>query len=74
MRGDGLVVVVLGCLDGAERVVPVGFQGVGDEPVVGVDREVAAPREVGVVPGPLDVVDGAAYRLARRGFPARLGR
>ena len=56
MRGDGLVVVVLGCLDGAERVVPVGFQGVCDEPVVGVDGQVAAPRQVGVVPGPFDVL------------------
>ena len=52
----GFLVVVLGGLHGAQRVVPVGFQAVGDQPVVGVDGEVAAAGEVGAVAGPFDVV------------------
>jgi hypothetical protein len=32
-------------------VFPVGFEGVGDEPVGGVDGEVAAAGQVGVVVG-----------------------
>ena len=31
--------------------VPVGFQAVGDQPVVRVDGQVTAPRQVGVVAG-----------------------
>src|SRR5207247_7439886 len=51
----GLVVGVLGLAQGAERGVPVGFEGVGDEPVGGVDGEVAAAGQVGEVAGALDV-------------------
>ena len=51
----GLVVGVLCVGEGAQRGVPVGFEGVGDEPVGGVDGEVAAAGQVGVVAGALDV-------------------
>src|SRR6266568_9521073 len=51
----GVVVVVLGGLQGAQRLVPVGFQGSGDQPVAGVDGEVAAAGQVGAVPGAFDV-------------------
>jgi hypothetical protein len=51
----GLVVVVLGVGELAEPVVPVGFQGVGDEPVGGVDGQVATPRGVGGVLGAFHV-------------------
>ena len=51
----GLVVGVLCFAEGAQRGVPVGFEGVGDEPVGGVDGEVAAAGQVGVVAGALDV-------------------
>ena len=54
--GAGVFVVVLGGLELAERVVPVGFEGVGDEAVVGIDRQVAAAAELGAMPGALDVV------------------
>ena len=47
----GLLVGVLGVAVGAQGVVPVGFEGVGDESVGGVDGEVAAAGEVGVVAG-----------------------
>ena len=53
--GGGAFVVVLGGLELAEGVVPVGFEAVGDEAVVGVDGEVAAAGEVGVVAGSFDV-------------------
>jgi hypothetical protein len=33
--GAGVLVVVLGGLQGAQRLVPVGFEGVGDEAVSG---------------------------------------
>lgn len=45
----------MGCLEGAEGVVPVGLERVGDEPVVGVDGEVAAAGELGALAGALDV-------------------
>jgi hypothetical protein len=51
----GLVVGVLRLGEGAQRGVPVGFEGVGDEPVGGVDGEVAAAGQVGVVAGALDM-------------------
>src|SRR6266566_1489093 len=38
----GLVVGVLCLGEGAQGGVPAGFEGVGDEPVGGVDGEVAA--------------------------------
>jgi hypothetical protein len=67
----GSVVLVLDVLELAELVVPVGFEGVGDEPVVGVDGEVAAACEFGVVAGAFDVLEGAARRLALRVGRAR---
>jgi hypothetical protein len=45
----------LGGLQCAQRLVPVGFEGVGDEPVVRVDCEVPAAGEVGVLAGSFDV-------------------
>jgi hypothetical protein len=50
--GGGVFGGVVGVLRGvevAEGGVPVGFEGVGDEPVGGVDGEVAAAGQVGVV-------------------------
>jgi hypothetical protein len=38
----------------ARRGVPVGFAGVGDEPVNGVDGQVAAAGQVGMVAGALN--------------------
>ena len=49
----GLVVGDRGA-DFGQGGVPVGFQGVGDEPVGGVDGQVAAAGQVGVVAGALD--------------------
>jgi hypothetical protein len=51
----GFVVGGMGVVEGAQRGVPAGFEGVGDEPVGGVDGEVAAAGQVGVVAGALDV-------------------
>jgi len=51
-----LLVVVLRLAEGAEGVVPVGFEGVGDQTVVRVDAEVAAAGQVGAVPCSFDVV------------------
>jgi hypothetical protein len=51
----GPVVGVLGVAELAQRVVPVGFEAVSDEPVVGIDRQVAAPGGLGAVAGPFDV-------------------
>ena len=42
-------------LSSRRAVFPVGFEGVGDEPVGGVDGEVAAAGLAGVVAGALDV-------------------
>ena len=73
--GGGLaVVVVLGGLQGAQRVVPVGFEAVGDEPVVGVDGQVAAAGEVGAVAGAFDVGAAQLVGFGRRGFRVRPAR
>ena len=61
----GVVVGVLGLAECAERGVPVGFEGVGDEPVGGVDGEVAAAGQVGVVAGALDVRGAQGVGLVR---------
>ena len=58
-------------MQGAQRVVPVGFEGVGDEPVVGVDGEVAAAGQVGVVAGAFDV--GGAQRVGFGGAGVQFG-
>lgn len=53
--GLGGVVIVLGAGEFAQRVVVVGFEVLGDEPVGGVDGEVASPGEIGGVLGARDV-------------------
>ena len=50
----GLVTGVLGIGQFPQGGVPVGFEGVGDEPVSWVDGQVAAACQVGVVAGALD--------------------
>jgi hypothetical protein len=51
----GFVVVVARVGELAELVVPVRFEGVGDEPVGGIDGQVAAAGGVGGVLGALNV-------------------
>ena len=54
--GSGLAfVLVLGGLQRAQRVVPVGLERVGNESVVRVDGEIAAAGELGALAGPVDV-------------------
>jgi len=65
------VVVVFGGAQGAQRVVPVGFQAVGDEPVVRVDGQVAAAGQVGVLAGSFDVA--AAQRVGFVGAGLEFG-
>jgi hypothetical protein len=67
----GLVIGFLGLVLGAQGGVPVGFEGVGDEPVGGVDGQVAAAGQVGVVAGALDV--GCAQRVSLVGPVLELG-
>ena len=57
-RGGLAVVFVLGGLQRAQRLVPVGFEGVGDESVVRVDGEIPPAGEFGMLAGTVDV--GAA--------------
>jgi hypothetical protein len=59
--GPGGGVVVLGVGQLAQAGVPVGFEGVGDQPVAGVDGQVAAAGLVGGVLGALD--RGGAQRV-----------
>ena len=66
----GLVVGGLGVAQGAQGGVPVGFEGAGDEPVGGIDGQVAA-GQVGVVAGALDV--GGAQRVGFGGSLLKLG-
>ena len=70
----GLLAGVLGLAEGAQGGVPAGFEGVGDEPVGGVDGEVAAAGQVGVVAGALDVGGAQRAGFGRRGAGARPGR
>ena len=65
------VVGGLGVVQGAQGGVPVGFEGAGDEPVGGVDGQVAAAGQVGVVAGALDV--GGAQRVGFGGSLLEFG-
>jgi hypothetical protein len=67
----GLVMGFLRLIEGAERGVPVGFEGVGDQPVGGVDGEVAAAGQIGVVAGAFDV--GCAQRVGLVGAVLEFG-
>ena len=67
----GFVVGGLGVVEGAQGGVPVGFERAGDEPVGGVDGEVAAAGQVGVVAGALDV--GGAQRVGFGGAVLEFG-
>jgi hypothetical protein len=59
-----LVVVVLRLTQRAQGIVPVGFQGVGDQTVVRVDPEIASAGQVGALPGPLNVVAAQCVRYS----------
>src|SRR6185312_242482 len=69
--GAGAFVVLVRGLQGAERVVPVGFEAVGDEPIIGVDGQVAAPCQVRAVAGAFDVP--AAQRVGLGGAGVQFG-
>ena len=68
----GFVVGGLGVAQGAQGGVPVGFEGVGDEPLGGIDGQVAAAGQVGVVAGALDV--GCAQHIGFGGSLLEFGR
>jgi hypothetical protein len=59
----GLLGCVPGLGEGAQRGVPVGFEGVGDEPVSGVNGQVAVAGQVGEVAGALDVRGAQCFGL-----------
>jgi hypothetical protein len=67
----GSVAGFLGLAEGAEGGVPVGFEGVGDEPVGGVDGQVAAAGQVSVILGAFRV--GGAQRVRFGGPVLKLG-
>ena len=67
----GPVVGVLGVAQGPKRVVPVGFEAVGDEPIVGIDRQVAPPGGLGTVTGAFDV--GGAQPVGFGGASGEFG-
>jgi len=50
------VVLLLGGTQGAQFCVPVGFQGISDEPVVGVDAQVAALGQLCLVASAFDLL------------------
>jgi hypothetical protein len=66
--GGVALVVVLGGLELAQGVVPVGFEAVGHEPVVGIDGQVAAAGEFGAVAGPFDVAAPQGVGFVGAGF------
>jgi hypothetical protein len=68
-RGLGRPVAVVLCVaELAEGVVPVGFESVGDEAVVGVDAEIAAAGDIGVVSGSFHVGVAETAGFVRSGF------
>ena len=67
----GLVVGGLGVVERAQRGVPAGFEGAGDEPVGGVDGQVAAAGQVGEVLSSLDM--GGAERVGLLGAVLEFG-
>ena len=67
----GALVVLFGVGQVAQPGVPVRFEGVGGQPVGGVDGQVAAAGGVSGVPGPLHV--GGAQRVGLLGLGLQLG-
>jgi len=61
-------VVLLGGGEGAQRLVPVGLQAGGHEPVVGIHAEVASAGRLRGVAGPLDVLAPKGVGLAGTGL------
>jgi nucleoside-diphosphate-sugar epimerase len=64
----GPLVVLLGVVELAEGVVPVGLEAVGDQAVVGIDGEVAAAGELGAVAGSFDVAAPQGVGFVGAGF------
>ena len=55
--------ILLGLGQRAELVIPVGFQGIGDETVVGIDLQEALLGQVGLIACPLDLLLPQVDRL-----------
>ncbi|MCK7529050.1 MAG: hypothetical protein MZV64_71590 [Ignavibacteriales bacterium] len=53
--GDGAL-VLLGRLQGAQLIVPIGLQGIGHQAMVGIDPQIAPPGQLGLVTRPLHLV------------------
>ena len=66
--------VVLGVGAGAELVVPVGFESIGDQPVSGIDKQVPLARQLGLVLGALDLEAAQPIRLVEPRLDLLLGR
>jgi hypothetical protein len=67
----GLVAGSLRVVERSQGGVPVGFEGAGDEPVGGVDGQVAAAGQVSEVAGAFDV--GGAQGVGLGGPVLELG-
>ena len=51
-----LLAALLGLREGAQRLVPFGFQRVGDQAVVGVDLHIPSARQIALVARLLDLL------------------
>ena len=54
-----------------QLVVPFCFEGIGDEPVVGIDLHVTSPREFGTRIAAARHAGGARHRSRQRGLRVR---
>jgi len=58
---------VLGSCQGAELVVPVGFEGVGDQPIIRIDQHKAIAGQQGLVTRPFHLLAAKRVRLFQSG-------
>src|SRR6516164_6955870 len=63
-----LLILLLGGIQGPKFVVPLRFQGIGYQPVRRVDVQVASLRQVGFIPGSLDLLFTQTVHLLQAGL------
>jgi hypothetical protein len=62
LAGSDLLILFLCGSQGPEPGVPGGLESIGHEAVVGIDLEEAALGNIGLVPGPLDLLTSEPNR------------
>jgi hypothetical protein len=63
-----LRILLLGCMQSPQFVVPVGLEGISYETVRGIDVKVALLSEIGLIPGTLNLLLAQTIHLVQSGL------